>query len=270
MGFQSGAPAGTRRAVISLAALAGLGFLAGCHGAGAAAAATLSASAVTAMQGTLPPPGLLTDTVNDMLFAGSVQDVLTINSPGGMVSQVTDVTVGSGRQVITMRSSAGGGAITLRVSVLLIGKVSYVYGDATGLNRLIGIPQNEAEQAAGQWIAVRPGEKLGQLDYNILSGGLTLDDLANSVAPTGRLTPTAPAIVAGQPVRGVQGTDPGGSGTARLYVTDTNSPLPVTYAVPGGAAPFQISFRHWGEPLHLTAPPDPIPASSVTPGSALA
>jgi len=275
MGFQFGAPAVTRRAAATLTALAGLGLLAGCQGSGSAAApaTTLSASAVAAMQGTLPPPSLLTDTVNDILFAGSVQEILTGSVPGGMVSQVGDLSVSSGRQVITLRSPAGGGGagtVTMRVIILLIGKVTYVYGDATGLNRLIGIPENQAGQAAGQWIAVQPGEKLGQLDYNAISSGLTLDDLANSVTPTGTLTPTAPGIVAGQPVRGVQGTDPGGSGPARLYVTDTDAPLPVTYTAPGGKAPFQVSFSHWGETLHLTAPPDPIPASSVSAESATA
>jgi len=39
--------------------------------------------------------------------------------------------------------------------------------------------------------------------------------------------------------------------------------------VAGGSYSSQISFTHWGEKLHLSAPSSAVPASSVTPASVI-
>ena len=40
--------------------------------------------------------------------------------------------------------------------------------------------------------------------------------------------------------------------------------------VAGSSYKFRVSFSHWGETLHLTAPANAIPASSVTHASSIA
>lgn len=60
--------------------------------------------------------------------------------------------------------------------------------------------------------------------------------------------------------------------TARdvLYVTDNSLLRPVRSEVTNaGSYRYQMSFTQWGETLHLTAPANAIPASSVTPTSSI-
>jgi hypothetical protein len=64
----------------------------------------------------------------------------------------------------------------------------------------------------------------------------------------------------------------GGYGAARqvLYMTDNSLLRPVLLEVTNaGSYKNQMSFSDWGETLHLAAPANAIPASSVTPASSI-
>jgi hypothetical protein len=55
-----------------------------------------------------------------------------------------------------------------------------------------------------------------------------------------------------------------------LYMTDDSLLRPVLSEITNaGGYAYQVSFSRWGEPLHLTAPTDTVPASSVTPVSSI-
>jgi hypothetical protein len=53
-------------------------------------------------------------------------------------------------------------------------------------------------------------------------------------------------------------------------MTDNSLLRPVLSEVTNaGSYKYQVSFSHWGEALHLTAPAKAVPASSVTPASSI-
>jgi hypothetical protein len=185
------------------------------------------------------------------------------------VSYSDDATASGGRQVITVDGTG-------HATILFINGVGYVQADAVSLVDLFQLPQAQAEQVAEQWIALRPGNKLGESTYDDVTGGITLSSVATELAPAGHPSLTAPTTVDGQRVLAVRAPLPASSqlpATARavLYVTDNSLLRPVlSEVINAGSYKYQISFSHWGETLHLSAPANPIPASDVTPVSSIA
>jgi hypothetical protein len=180
-----------------------------------------------------------------------------------------DATANGGRQVITAGKTG-------HVTILFITGVGYVQADADGLGAFFDVPQAQAAQFADKWIALRPGEKLGLSTYDDVTAGITLSSVASELKPSaGPATLAAPATIAGQRVVGVQAPLPASSqfpAGARdvLYMTDNSQLRPVLSEVTNaGSYKYQISFSHWGEALHLTAPAGAIPATSITPASSI-
>lgn len=279
---------------LTIAALLGLGALAGCSGGGAASPAATgrasqtgpashagssagpsgsSAGSASGAPAAASPAGksapvLLRDTLAALRAGGSVHVDLTDSSPHGSLVYSDDATASGGRQVITIDRTG-------RATILFIAGVGYVQANATGLAAIFDVPQQLADQFADQWIALRPGEKLGLSTYDDVTAGITLSSVATELGPNGTPTLAAPAIVAGQRVVGVQVPLPAGQqlpATARdvLYITDNSLLRPVLSEVTNaGSYKYQMSFSHWGETLHLTAPANAVPASSVTPASSI-
>jgi hypothetical protein len=193
---------------------------------------------------------------------------LTDSSPHGSLVYSDDATASGGRQVITIDRTG-------HATILFIAGVGYVQANASGLAAIFDVPQQLADQFADQWIALRPGEKLGLSTYDDVTAGITLSSVATELGPNGTPTLAAPGIVAGQRVVGVQVPLPAGQqlpATARdvLYITDNSLLRPVLSEVTNaGSYKYQMSFSHWGETLHLTAPANAVPASSVTPASSI-
>jgi hypothetical protein len=234
-----------------LAVLAALVLLAG--GVGDAASAvplseespsTVLATALAALTGG--------DSVHIAIVAGTSQQSITCSD---------EATANGGWHVLT--TSAGG-----RVSIVLIGTVGYLAGNAAGLVNLIQLPGPAAHLEAGQWIAVRPGQHLGASGYADITGGITLSSVASEVTPTGPLTLTAPATIAGQQAIGVQGRAPASmllppSARVTLYVA-TSDAVPLRYQVSGVSGyTDQITFSNWGQAVQLVVPPHVIPAPQV-------
>jgi hypothetical protein len=193
---------------------------------------------------------------------------MTDNSPQSSLVYSDDATASGGRQVITIDRTG-------HATILFIAGVGYVQANANGLAAIFDVPQQLAGQFAGQWIALRPGEKLGLSTYDDVTAGITLPSVATELSPNGTPKLAAPGIVAGQRVVGVQVPLPAGQqlpATARdvLYITDNSLLRPVLSEVTNaGSYKYQMSFSHWGETLHLTAPANAVPASSVTPASSI-
>ena len=119
----------------------------------------------------------------------------------GSITYSDDATADGGRQYITL--STGG-----QVTVLYVGGVGYVRGNAQGLAGFMDVPSPQAQSLAGQWIAVHPGQDLGGSSYADIVAGITLSSVASEIALAAPLALTAPATVAGQRAIAVQGRVP--------------------------------------------------------------
>lgn len=234
-----------------LASLAGLGLLAGCVGDAASSAPLLEE----------PPPAVLATALTALKAGDSVHIAIAVTTSQGTVSRSDEATAGGGWHVFT--TGTGG-----RLSIVLIGNVGYVAGNAAGLVGLMRLPGQEAHLEAGQWIAVRPGQHLGASSYDDITGGITLSSVASEVTPAGPLTLTAPATIAGQRAIGVQGHAPASmrlppAARVTLYVAASDG-RPLRYEVSGvGGYTDKITFSDWGQGVQLVVPPHAIPATQV-------
>jgi hypothetical protein len=226
-------------------------LLAGCVG-DTASAAPLSEES---------PSAVLAVAVGALQAGHSVHIAIAATTSQGSITCSDEATAAGGWHVIT--TGTGG-----RVSIVLIGTVGYVAGNAAGLVSVLRLARQEARLEAGQWIAVRPGQQLGQNRYDDITGGITLSSVASQVTPTGPLTLTGPATIAGQQAIGVQGRAPASmrlpsTARATLYVA-TSDARPLRYQVSGVSGyTDQITFSDWGQTVELVVPPDPIPATAA-------
>ena len=265
-------------AALTISGLCGLGALAGCTGGGPAPTAA-TASAVPARS--VPPaqrppaasvaksaPALLSGALAALRSGVAVHTDIADSTANGSLTYSDDSTASGGRQVITLDGVG-------HVTILFIAGVGYVQADAKGLEGVFVVPEAQADQFAGQWIALRPGDKLGSSTYDDVTAGITLSSVASELAESGTLTLSPPATVAGQRVLGVRAPLPASDqlpATARnvLYVTDNALLRPVESEVTGaGSYKYDMTFTRWGETVHLSAPANAIPASDVTPATSV-
>jgi hypothetical protein len=140
------------------------------------------------------------------------------------------------------------------------------------------VPQAQADEYAGKWISLQPGDKLGLVSYSDITAGLTLSSVASTdIVVDAPLTLTAPATEDGQHTAGVSAhvSKTGGlPSTARdvLYATEgaTVRPVVVETVNAGAGNSYRMTFSHWGEKLQLTAPADATPVSAITSQSSAA
>ncbi len=183
----------------------------------------------------------------------AVHITISTTLSNGSVTYSDDATADGGRQYITL--STGG-----RVTVLYVGGVGYVEGNAQGLAlSFMAVPLSQAQSLAGEWIAVHPGQDLGASSYADIVDGITLSSVAAEIALDAPLTLTAPATVAGQRAIGVQGRAPASeqlpaSARDTLDVAAAGSrPLRETIVASGGYKT-TTTFSDWGESVPLSAP----------------
>jgi hypothetical protein len=274
---------------LTIAALLGAGALAGCGGAGSSSTAAASATATGAGAGTATAPAsgtasaptasatpvpkaapaLLSGALAALRSAGSVHVETDQSSSQGALVFSDDSTASGGRQVITLGTTG-------RVTILFIAGVGYIQANSVGLADVFQVPQQQADEFAGQWIELRPGDKLGQSTYDDVTAGITLSSLASELTPSGAVSLGAPSTVKGQRVLTVREPIAASAGMpatahAVLYVTDATPVRPVLSEVTNaGSSDDQVYFTNWGETVHLTAPAHAVPASDVTPASTTA
>jgi hypothetical protein len=234
----------------------------------AAPSVTPVKSTVTAKPSATEPAALsASELLNAMKAAiqsgGSVHNDSTGTFTGSpAVHYTVDATPTGGRQVLTIGQSG-------QVTILLIDGIGYVQGNAQGLeNFSSGLSAQQAKQFAGQWIEIRPGQKLGLASFSDVTGGLSLPSIASSIALGAAPSLVAPTTIGGQPVDGLQGTLPASDGlpagsTAVLYIAQSTR-LPVRLRAQGPGYTDQMTFSRWHEPVDLTVPTPTIPAPEVT------
>jgi hypothetical protein len=265
-------------ALVTLAGLALPALLAGCNGthpvpaptapassgpvgsAPARSSPAASTSPAASPAAAAPSPGSATAVVAASLAAlkagRAVHITISSTISNGSISFSDDATPDGGRQHITL--STGGD-----VTVLYVGGVGYVQGNAQGLAGFMNVPMSQAESLAGRWIAVHPGQELGASSYADIIAGITLSSVASQITPAAPLTLTAAATVAGQRAIGVLGRvpasqQPPASARVTLDVAAAGSrPLRETVVASGGYKS-TTTFSDWGELVPLSPPQHPI------------
>lgn len=189
----------------------------------------------------------------------------TITGSSQTIALSEDSAANSGRQTFTIDGNE-------RANVIVLGGTSYIEGDQGALANFFGFQQADAGRLAGQWISFRPGDSGEGQTYDQVTAGVTLAGVADELELTGPLTLTAPTVAGGKAVIGVHGTvpasdqDPPGT-TATLFVAASGRPLPVSEQINiPGTGQTTYTFTQWGEPLHVTAPPNPVPVTSLSGG----
>jgi hypothetical protein len=256
----------------ALAALLAAGALAGCAGSSTNPGSAYQAAQPVAIRASwaqpkpatsplagLPASGVLAMALSTMKAAVSVHaDVREVRQSRVAVYS-DDAARGAGRQEITI--SGGEHAM-----VLVVGKVTYIKGNEAALTGYFGFPSAAAGRLVNRWISFRPGNT----GYQELTSGVILAGLAGQLELPGPLTIKAPGMVAGRPAVGVHGTVPASVGApagskATLYVAASGRALPVGYRLDRtGSLQFAATFSRWGERLHLTAPSQAIPVTSIS------
>jgi hypothetical protein len=190
------------------------------------------------------PSALLDSALSAVLAQQSVHLACTISSSAGDQTESEDIGTSSGRIVNTTGS--------VSTSNILVGGVDYFSTNTPAVLTISGISEAEAEKLAGEWISMRPGDSYGSyLSYAEGIHGMTLASQADALRLTGPLKRAGSMAVQGVAVYGVSG---GASGT----------PLPVSVSAnSGNGIVTTCNFSNWGEPMDLTAPPHPVPLTSI-------
>ncbi|MGO9343058.1 MAG: hypothetical protein ACLP6E_11145 [Acidimicrobiales bacterium] len=194
--------------------------------------------------------------------AGSAHYVLSSLGPAkGQKQMVTgNAGIKDGSQVIV-----GAGA---RWEALAVDDKVFITGDVKGLENE-GFPSSVAVACANSWISVAPTDS----PYETIIAELALYPALEELAPTGKLTMTAPTTWDGRQVVGISGsartsTGSQANGTAVLYVTTATPFLPIGYSAEaannGQTATETGTFSDWGKPVNLSAPTHSIAFSSLS------
>jgi hypothetical protein len=191
----------------------------------------------------------------------------TDSQSGLSVTIAGDVSKTQGIQTITAKMNGQVGHVT----VTLIDGSAYFRGDANGLHNFMQLSAPLAAEYANQWISLSQNDP----GFAAIAAGLTTSSALRQVGIGKPLTLRGVAKKMGQQVLTIGGTNRGTPSGAtkpvtipvRLYVKASGTPLPVLYSATWGAgkkAEVQsVSFSRWKEPVHVTAPADAVPMSSL-------
>ncbi len=188
-------------------------------------------------------------------------DIRSVDASGTVTTFSDEATATGGKQVITIGGSQ-------HATVLYVGDIGYIQGDEAALAGFFGVPTSQAADLAGRWLSFQRGDTLGTSSYADVIAGITLSSVATEIQLPGPYTKTGPVTVAGQPALAI-GSPAGeaqplpSSARMTLYVAAKGSRPVLEKLSNGGSSQYQISFSHWGETVHLTAPPDALPVSSL-------
>lgn len=212
---------------------------------------------------------LLRDALSAAGGSGSFHYVSVSTSSTSSSAQLSQQTVGDagqsgGSQVITIAGDT--------FSVVVLGTTAYFRGDASAMAVSLGVPGPVAQQYAGKWISLVPGDAPYQsVEIAVTSSSALQQNITFTAAKElGSSKVDGKSVVGIQgPMAAVQGQ--AAHGTATLYVAASGRHLPVRYTELGSVGTgsnrarldFSITFSKWGEAV---SPPVP---SAATPFSAL-
>jgi hypothetical protein len=142
------------------------------------------------------------------------------------------------------------------ITILVIGGITYVKGNADGLENLAGLSSSQAGDAAGQWIEFATNNAA----FSQVVVGVRSNDVANELLLKGPLSLGRPRTLDGYSVDAIEGTQTfaGKSVHVVLYVRAQGSHVPVeedSLNVKGQAtATEHVIYSKWGELVRPLAP----------------
>jgi hypothetical protein len=193
--------------------------------------------------------------------------VATESQSGLSITIAGDVAKTGGTQTIVANTDGQVGHVT----VTLVDGSAYFRGDEPGLQNFMQLPAALATEYTNQWISLSKGDP----GYAAIAAGLTTASALSQVEIAKPLTLKGATTKMGQRVLTIGGTDrgtPSGSSKpvtipVKLYVKASGAPLPVLYSATWVLAKHaqvqSVSFSHWKEPVHVTAPAGPVPMGAL-------
>ena len=166
----------------------------------------------------------------------------------------------SGTQTVTMGTGS--------ISIVVIGGISYVKGNAGGLQTLVGMSASQAGETADHWIEFSTTSAA----FAQVVAGVRSSDIAKELALKGPLSLGRPRTLEGTAVDAIKGTQSFGKTTDHvvLYVRADGSHVPVEEdsidAQGNPTAAEHITYSKWGEIVRPRAPQASVsigPISSV-------
>jgi hypothetical protein len=152
------------------------------------------------------------------------------------------------------------------ISILVIGGISYVKGNADGLQNLAGLSSSQASEAAGQWIEFSTDNAA----FAAVVAGVRSADLSKELALKAPLSLGHARRLDGQAVDAIEGTQTFGKKSERvvLYVRARGTHVPVeedsVNAKGQSTVAEHITYSKWGELVRPKAPRATISFGSIS------
>ena len=188
----------------------------------------------------------------------SVHYVSTTSAPGRTIRIVGDVGPKLGSQRITLKLGGHSG----QAAVLVVGGSAYIRGNAFTLQNFFPFTQAQATKYAGQWISIPSTSGA----YSAVSADATFSSFLADLLPTTDLS-LVRAKVAGKSAVGLRGMirQAGTKLVETVYAPASGTPLPFSEkAVVNGSKGAGVTrISRWNEAVHITAPPNAVPITTV-------
>jgi hypothetical protein len=232
----------------------------------AALAATATAAAITAaitaaaIAPTTPASAAATDAVTLYHQAIAATDGWSVHYQSmatvsdSIIVESGDAGPASGTQTVAVGKSKG--ALTDDATIIVIGAITYLKGNAAALGDLAGLSPTQAAAAAGQWVQFATDNST----LSSVSAGVRSTDVAKELALTGPLSLARMRTLNGVRVDAVEGSQKIGGKHVRvvLYVRATGTHVPVEEESVGAAdkpsGVLHVVYSKWGEVVRPLAP----------------
>jgi type IV secretory pathway protease TraF len=219
----------------------------------------VAATALATVLGAAPPAGAAPNAATLYQHAMATTQGWSVHYvSSGVVSKVSNIESGdTGPASGTQQVAIHGTAASDTASLIVIGQITYVNANATGLVGLMNLSPADATVDAGKWILFSTANAA----FSQIVAGVRSRDVAQEIALKGPFTLGAPRTLNGYAVNAIRGTVAvQGSKPAHavLYVRSSGRPLPVeedtvdAQGKPNGED--HIVFSKWGERVRPRAP----------------
>ena len=152
------------------------------------------------------------------------------------------------------------------ISILVIGGISYVKGNADGLEELAGLDSSQAAEAAGQWIEFSTDNAA----FAPVVEGVRSTDIAKELALKAPLSLGHASTLDGEAVDAIDGTQTFGKKSQHvvLYVRAKGTHVPVEEDSVNAKGQHtdaeHIVYSKWGEQVRPEAPKATISVGSIS------
>jgi len=203
------------------------------------------------------------------LKAAAAQNVHFVSraTEQGISLEVTgDTGKTSGSQLVEVQN----GTVTEEMSVVLIGKTGYVRGNASALEKVLGLSAARSSRYENRWLSFPTSN--GSLSE--LVSGMRSSGVASELEMTGPYSLGGTKVIGGHVTQAINGTAATSSGTKVpivLYVEASGTPRPVQEVTnpnaKGSAIQRTVTFSNWGETSDPVAPATSVPLVPLLPAS---